>query len=51
MTTVGFGTLVGLAGAACAVWWWQRRRAAAGSQWSERGDVIFDNAPLASEID
>jgi len=51
MTNVGFGLLAGLTAALCAVWWWERRRPASDRHWSEQGGLIFDNAPLASEID
>ena len=50
MSRVGYGMLVGLAGAAYAAWWRQRRRMAI-YEWNERGDVIFSNAPQVSEMD
>jgi hypothetical protein len=43
--------LAGITGAAFAAAWWWRRRSAFGHYDDNRGEVIFSNAPRASEID
>ena len=50
MTRQRYGMFAGIAGAAFAAWWYRRRGAAARlTSQDEHGEVIFSNAPIASE--
>lgn len=47
-----YGMFAGIAGAAvAAAWWWRQRGSTSTSDFSDRGEVIFSNAPRVSEID
>jgi hypothetical protein len=43
--------LAGIASAALAAWWWRRRGTSHAPHVTERGEVIFSNAPVTSEVD
>ncbi len=50
MTRQRYGMLAGIAGAAFAAWWYRRREAAARRTFqADDGEVIFSNAPIASD--
>ena len=44
MTRSRYGWLAGIAGAALATWYWRRRH---NHGESEKGDVIYNNTPIA----
>ncbi|MCA1563353.1 MAG: hypothetical protein LC804_24900 [Acidobacteria bacterium] len=54
MTRRVYGMLAGLAGSAIGAWWWRHRGSRLNSfrdaqDARDRGTVIFDNTPTASE--
>ena len=52
MTARTYGLLAGAGAVALGAWWWNRNRSTAATQLTparERGTVIFDNTPTASE--
>ncbi len=52
MSKARYGMVAGIAGAAfAAAWWWRHRGASTLDDFTDRGEVIFSNAPKVSEVD
>jgi hypothetical protein len=45
-----YGILAGMIGSALGAWWWSRRRSSGATAARERGAVIYDNTPMATEL-
>jgi hypothetical protein len=50
VSTRTYGILAGVIGSALGAWWWSRRRSAVPSTAVDRGTVIFDNTPTATDL-
>ena len=49
LTTRTYGILAGVLGSALGAWWYSRRRTASNGT-PDRGTVIYDNTPTASDF-
>jgi hypothetical protein len=45
-----YGILAGVIGSALGAWWWSRHRSSTSVPAADRGTVIFDNTPTASDL-
>jgi hypothetical protein len=45
-----YGILASVIGSAIGAWWWSRRRTQRATVTQERGTVIYDNTPTATDL-
>jgi hypothetical protein len=45
-----YGILAGIIGSAVGAWWFARRRRSTSPAFPDRGTVIFDNTPTATDL-
>ncbi len=50
MSTRTYGILAGVIGSAIGAWFWSRRRTQGTTDATDRGTVIFDNTPTATDL-
>lgn len=50
MSTRTYGILAGVIGSAIGAWWWSRRRIHSAQTLHDRGTVIYDNTPTATDL-
>jgi hypothetical protein len=50
LSTRTYGILAGIIGSAIGAWWWLRHRGQDGEGASQRGTVIYNNRPTATDL-